>query len=290
MSDANDSTEQLPMHFAKAAFGGAVCCSATHYGTTPVDVFKTQIQLKPVKHTSFFSADENAISDVSGALTTGVSPTSQSYFVQGWSKFDFEMGMNKQDARKNREFNTLGGPAVAEFVADAFLYPFEACLTRSVSDPSNAKVVLASLVAENGGASSPISRMNKMLRFALSQWNNGCKGRWIHRTTNTMRWRELWRRTTWRILPIRRLSDHACFEFLLLLSSCVNTDNARCVFKWTMSNTIVTRDCEGTVFMVVFLPEPCLAGPYERLISPIHATGTATTARTTTPATAASTT
>ena len=278
MSDANVSTEHLPMHHAKAAFGGAVCCSVTLYGTTPVDFFKTQIHKKPVKYTSFFSADKNTISDVSGALTTGRTPTSQSYFVQGWSKFDgvkicktrFEMGMNEQDARKNREFNTLGGPAVAEFVADAFLYPFEACHTRSVSDPSNAKVMLASgqkLVAQNGG-SSPISRMNKMLRFALSQWNNGCKSRWIHRTTTTMRWREVWTRTTLRILPIRRLSDHACFEIQILLSACVNTDSARCVFKWMMSNTILTRDCEGPVFMVVFLPDPCIAGPRAKSAPP----------------------
>ena len=99
-----------------------------------------------MKYTSFFRADENTISDVSGALATGGTPTSQSYFVQGWFKFDgvkiyktkFGMGMNIQHARKNREFNTLGGPAVAEFVAGAFLYPLEACRTRSVSDPSNA--------------------------------------------------------------------------------------------------------------------------------------------------------
>ena len=70
-------------------------------------------------------------------------------------------------------------------------------------------------------------------------------------------WREVWRRTTWRILPIRRLSDHACFEFLLLLSACVSTDNARCVFKWMMSHTIVTRNCEEPVFMVVFLNHVC---------------------------------
>ena len=74
------------MLYAKAAFGGAVCCSVTHGGTTPIDVVKTLMQLKPVKHTSFFSADENTISDVSGALTTGGTPTSQSYFVQGRSQ------------------------------------------------------------------------------------------------------------------------------------------------------------------------------------------------------------
>ena len=276
MSDANDSTEQLPVHNAKAAFGGAVCCSVTHSGTTPVDVFKTQVQLKPAKYISFFSADVNTVSDVSGASATGGTPTS------------LAMGMNKQDARKNRDFNTLGGSAVVEFVADVFLCPFEACRTRSVSDPSYAKGILASgqkFVAENVGTSSPTSRMNKMLRSALRrmelklklelntqyprcQWNNGCKGRWIHRAMTTTMWREVWRRTTWRILPIRRLSGHACFEFLLFLSACVTTDNARCVLKWMLSNTIVTRDCEGPAFVVVFLPDPCFACPRTLSVPP----------------------
>ena len=130
MSDANDLTEQMPVHYAKAAFGGAVCCSVTHSGTTPIDVVKTQMQLEPAKYTSFFSCDKNIISaDGSGALTTGVTPTSQGYFVQGWSKFGgveicktrFAMGMSEQDARKNRDFITLGGSAVAESVADVFL-------------------------------------------------------------------------------------------------------------------------------------------------------------------------
>ena len=200
------------------------------------------------------------------ASTEDETPTSPSYFVQGWSRLDgvdirktrFEMGMDNQDARKNREFNSLGGTAVAEFVTDAFLYTFEACRSRCVSDPSYAKMMLPfeqKLVTENDGTSSSILRMSKMLRFALSQWNNGCKGRWIHRTTTTMMWREVWRRTTRRIPHIRRLSDHACFEFLLLLSACANTDNARCVSKWILSNTTDTRDCEGPVFMVI--PVPC---------------------------------
>ena len=79
MSDTNDLTEQLPtvpdtddkfmgqvpfdsMHHAKAAFGGAVCCSATHSGTTSVDIVKSQMQLEPAKYTSFISADKNTIS------------------------------------------------------------------------------------------------------------------------------------------------------------------------------------------------------------------------------------
>ena len=112
MSDANDLTEQLPVHYVKAAFGGAVCCSVTHSGTTPIVVVKSLMQLEPAKYTSFFSADKNIISaEGSGALATGVTPTSQGYFVQGWSKFGgveicmtrFAMEMSEQDARKNRD-------------------------------------------------------------------------------------------------------------------------------------------------------------------------------------------
>ena len=72
MSDAYDLTEQLPVHYAKAAFGGAVCCSVTDRGTTPVVVIKTQMQLEPAKFTSFFSADKNITSaEGSGALAKG---------------------------------------------------------------------------------------------------------------------------------------------------------------------------------------------------------------------------
>ena len=76
MNDANDLTEQLPVHHAKAAFGEAVYCSVTHSGTTPIDVVKTQMQLEPAKYTSFFSADNIFSAEGSGAWTTGVTPTS----------------------------------------------------------------------------------------------------------------------------------------------------------------------------------------------------------------------
>ena len=75
MSDAYDLTEQLPVHCVKDAFGGAVCCSVTHSGTTPIVVIKTQMQLEPAKFMNF-SADKNIISaEGSGALATGVAPT-----------------------------------------------------------------------------------------------------------------------------------------------------------------------------------------------------------------------
>jgi solute carrier family 25 phosphate transporter 3 len=36
--------------YSRFAFAGAVCCSLTHGGLTPVDVVKTRIQLDPVKY------------------------------------------------------------------------------------------------------------------------------------------------------------------------------------------------------------------------------------------------
>ena len=143
--------------------------------------------LEPAKYTSFFSAAENTISaEGSGALATGVTPTSQGYFVQWWSKFGgveicktrFAMEMSEQDARKNRDFNTLGGSAVAEFVADVFLCPFEACRIRSVSDPSCANGMLATgqkLVAENGVVNGLYSGFGPMLfkqiSFTVAKFN-----------------------------------------------------------------------------------------------------------------------
>ena len=163
------------MLFAKAAFGGAVCCSITHGGATPIDVVKTRMQLGPAKYTSFICAGKSIISaEGSGALFTGVMPTFQGCLVQGWFKFGgveicntrFAMGMSEQDARNNRDFITLGGSAVAEFVADVFLCPYEACRIRSVSDPSHANEMLATgqkLVAENDVVNGLYSGFGPML-------------------------------------------------------------------------------------------------------------------------------
>jgi len=150
------------MHYLKAAFGGAVCCSVTHGGTTPIDVVKTRMQLDPGKYTGFFSTFKAVAAEGTGALFTGVMPTFQGYFVQGWFKFGgveicktkFAQAMSsEQAAYNNRDAITLGGSAVAEFVADVFLCPYEACRIRAVSDPGYANGMLAvgkKLVGEMG--------------------------------------------------------------------------------------------------------------------------------------------
>ncbi|KAL7544147.1 hypothetical protein ACHAWF_007536 [Thalassiosira exigua] len=163
-------------HYLKAAFGGAVCCSLTHGATTPIDVVKTRMQLDPKRYTSFMGTF-NSVRNAGGmaALTTGAMATFQGYFVQGFFKFGGVEVMKtklaqscstEEDAYKNRDVITLGGSAAAEFVADIFLCPYEACRIRSVSDPTYADGMLnvgRKLVAENGVVAGLYSGFAPML-------------------------------------------------------------------------------------------------------------------------------
>jgi len=134
-------------HYTACAFGGAVCCSVTHGATTPIDVVKTRIQLEPTKYSGFISAFRQVMkAEGFGALCTGATATAQGYFVQGWFKFGgVEIGtcviagsMSEESAFAARVPIKLGASACAEFVADLFLCPFEACRIRAVSDPNYA--------------------------------------------------------------------------------------------------------------------------------------------------------
>merc|ERR1712232_114208 len=163
------------LHYTKAAFGGAVCCSVTHGGTTPIDVIKTRMQLEPTKYTSFMGTYKDIVkTEGTAALFTGVMPTFQGYFVQGWFKFGgveicktrLAMMMTEEQAWKNRDLITLGGSAVAEFVADVFLCPYEACRIRAVSDPGYANGMMAvgrKLVGEMGVVNGLYSGFGPML-------------------------------------------------------------------------------------------------------------------------------
>merc|ERR1711904_599580 len=95
-------------------------------------------------------------------------PTLQGYFVQGWFKFGgveicktrLAMMMSEKDAWNRRDAITLGGSAVAEFVADIFLCPYEACRIRSVSDPGYAN------------SSRVLTRLRELHRHHATLWNN----------------------------------------------------------------------------------------------------------------------
>merc|ERR1712127_346068 len=83
------------------------------------------------------------------------------YFVQGWFKFGgvefFKIkaakALGEKKAFENRTAIYLGAAAGAEFIADIFLCPLEACRIRAVSDPTYASSlpgVAARLIKEEG--------------------------------------------------------------------------------------------------------------------------------------------
>merc|ERR1712159_60414 len=150
-------------YFLRGALAGGICCSFTHGAACPIDVVKTRMQLDPVKYNKGLIggfrqviAEEGAI-----ALSTGLGPTAQGYFVQGWFKFGgveffkitFAKSLGEQKAYNNRTGIYLVSAAGAEFIADIFLCPYEACRIRLVSDPSYAEGMVGvgkRLIAENG--------------------------------------------------------------------------------------------------------------------------------------------
>ena len=150
-------------YYLQGALAGGICCSLTHGALTPVDVVKTRIQLDPVKYNQGFIGGFRQIiaGEGAGALLTGLGPTAQGYFIQGWFKFGgveyFKINItNKvgdQTAWDNRNSIYLASSAMAEFIADIFLCPFEACRIRLVSQPDYAASLPATgarMVSEQG--------------------------------------------------------------------------------------------------------------------------------------------
>merc|ERR1719442_5612 len=150
-------------YYTKSALAGGICCGFTHGAVCPVDVVKTRIQLEPQKYNQGMVGGFRQVISEEGvmALSTGLGATAVGYFIQGWFKFGgvefFKIkaaaAMGEKKAWDNRTAIYLGAAAGAEFIADIFLCPLEACRIRSVSDPSYASSlpgVAARLVKEEG--------------------------------------------------------------------------------------------------------------------------------------------
>jgi len=137
-----------PKYYLSGALAGGICCSITHGALTPVDVVKTRIQLDPAKYNQGFIGGFKQIIEAegSGALLTGLGPTAQGYFIQGWFKFGgvefFKINITsmigEQAAWNSKTSIYLASSAMAEFIADIFLCPYEACRIRLVSQPDYA--------------------------------------------------------------------------------------------------------------------------------------------------------
>merc|ERR1712159_347966 len=150
-------------YYLRGALAGGICCSITHGAACPIDVVKTRMQLDPVKYNQGMIGGFRQVIAEEGAmaLSTGLGPTAQGYFVQGWFKFggveffkiNFTRSLGEQKAYDNRTSIYLASAAGAEFIADIFLCPYEACRIRLVSDPSYADSMVGvgkRLIAENG--------------------------------------------------------------------------------------------------------------------------------------------
>merc|ERR1711934_5454 len=150
-------------YFLRGALAGGLCCSLTHGAACPIDVVKTRMQLDPVKYNKGLIGGFRQVIAEEGAmaLSTGLGPTAQGYFVQGWFKFggveffkiNITRSVGEQKAYDNRTVIYLASAAMAEFVADIFLCPYEACRIRLVSDPTYATSMAGTakrLMAENG--------------------------------------------------------------------------------------------------------------------------------------------
>ena len=76
-------------YYLSGALAGGICCSITHGALTPVDVVKTRIQLDPVTYNKGMIGGFGQVisKEGAGALLTGLGPTAQGYFIQGWFKF-----------------------------------------------------------------------------------------------------------------------------------------------------------------------------------------------------------
>ncbi|KAF8340690.1 putative phosphate transport protein MIR1 [Cantharellus anzutake] len=161
VSDKLDAAKPKPAPtgvdlYARFAVAGAVCCSVTHGGLTPVDVVKTRIQLEPeVYNRGMITAFRQVVQkEGAGALLTGFGPTVVGYALQGafkfggyeyWKKTIVE-SIGFETAQANRTSVYLGASAIAEFFADIALCPLEATRIRLVSQPDFASGLASGFV------------------------------------------------------------------------------------------------------------------------------------------------
>ncbi|KAL9043878.1 MAG: hypothetical protein Q9214_002947 [Letrouitia sp. 1 TL-2023] len=149
--------------YSRFALAGAVCCSITHGGLTPVDVVKTRIQLEPTVYNNGMIGGFRKViaNEGAGALLTGFGPTAAGYFLQGAFKFGgYELFKQQcinllgyETASNNRTAVYLASSALAEFFADIALCPLEATRIRLVSEPTFASGLLSGFgkIAKNEG-------------------------------------------------------------------------------------------------------------------------------------------
>ncbi|KAI0688900.1 mitochondrial carrier [Earliella scabrosa] len=166
---------------------GALCCTITHGGMTPIDVVKTRIQVDPdMARMSLISGGRRIVAQEGpSALLTGFGPTAVGYLVQGgakfagyefWKKQFVEIAGYQETAVKYRTAIYLGASSVAEFFADILLTPLEATRIRLVSQRHYASGLMtgfARLAREEGLAglyAGFLPILCKQIPYAIGQF------------------------------------------------------------------------------------------------------------------------
>ncbi|OXG21515.1 solute carrier family 25 (mitochondrial phosphate transporter), member 3 [Cryptococcus neoformans Tu401-1] len=166
---------------------GALCCTLSHGGMTPIDVIKTRIQIDPgLKGYSLIKGGRRIVAtEGTKGLLTGFGPTAVGYLLQGGAKFAgyeaskkylVELSGSRESAIKNRTAIYLGGATIAEFFADILLTPLEATRIRLVSNPKFASGLVSGLtkIASTEGFGSLyagfIPILAKQVPYAIGQF------------------------------------------------------------------------------------------------------------------------
>lgn len=131
-------------YYAKCMLGGALACGLTHFGITPLDVTKCNMQVNPQKFKGLISglstirAEEGA-----NALWKGWFPTLVGYSAQGTLKYGLyeffkDLYSNVAGEQASKDYKPLIwclGSASAEVFADIALCPFEMVKVKVQTSP-----------------------------------------------------------------------------------------------------------------------------------------------------------
>lgn len=145
-------------YYAKAMFGGALACGATHAAITPLDVTKCNMQVFPGKYKGLVSGIRTIIAEEGNkGLWKGFGPTFVGYSLQGMFKYglyeffkDTYMNLaGEETSKKYKGAIWLAGSASAEVFADIALCPLEMTKVRiQTSLPGTFPIPMGAALAE----------------------------------------------------------------------------------------------------------------------------------------------
>ncbi|CAI5452857.1 unnamed protein product [Caenorhabditis angaria] len=139
ISNNNKEVFATPKFYILCGMGGSLACGGTHLFITPLDIVKCRMQVDNVKYPGIVKGFQVTVAENGWkGLMRGWAPTTIGYSAQGFGKFGYyEIFKNvyggmlsEENAYIYRSYVYLVAAASAEFFADLFLAPFEACKVR----------------------------------------------------------------------------------------------------------------------------------------------------------------